>query len=155
MKRVWLSRVLLVVVAAITGCGGGTPPPAGVQAAQTGVVVTLSPGSVNLDACEQTSFSALVTGSSNAGVVWSVQEGDAGGTISAGGVYTAPSAAGTYHVIATSSADATRSVAGTVTVGPEKVLSVAIAPENGIALVNGTLALSVIVTTSCGSFAAQ
>jgi hypothetical protein len=118
-------------------------------------VVTLSPESANLDACQPASFGALVTGSANSGVSWSVQEGDAGGTISAEGVYTAPSAPGTYHVIATTSADATRSVAGTVTVGPEKVLSVAITPGNGTALANGTLAFSAMVTTSCGTFAAQ
>jgi hypothetical protein len=35
-------------------------------------------------------------------VTWSVQEGAAGGAIAVGGTYTAPAAAGAYHVVATS-----------------------------------------------------
>ena len=124
--RAAVSVFILLVVASLAGCGGGTAPP---EAAQTGIVISLNPGAANLDACQAASFGALVTGASNAGVVWSVQEGAAGGTITAGGAYTAPSTAGTYHVIAASSADATRSATGAVTVGPEKVLSVAITPE--------------------------
>jgi hypothetical protein len=152
MGRASLGRILLLVAAPLASCGGGTAP---AEPAQTGMVITLSPGSANLDACQAASFGALVTGSSNTGIVWSVQEGAAGGTITAGGAYTAPAAAGTYHVVATSSADATRSVAGAVTVEPEKVLSVAITPGNATARGNGTLAFSAIVTTSCGTFSAQ
>ena len=50
-------------------------------------------------------FTALVTGSKTDTLIWSVQEGAAGGSISAAGVYTAPSvsnASVTYHVIAAS-----------------------------------------------------
>jgi glucuronoarabinoxylan endo-1,4-beta-xylanase len=45
-----------------------------------------------------------------------VQEGSAGGGVSASGLYTAPSSGGTYHVVATSQADATKSASATVTV---------------------------------------
>ena len=71
------------------------------------------------------------------------------------GIYTAPQAAGTYHVVATSVADPTKMVQGTITVGPEKVLSVGVAPGSGTVQANGTLAFAASVTTTCGTFAAQ
>ncbi|MCW3099895.1 MAG: chiB1, partial [Chthonomonadaceae bacterium] len=49
-----------------------------------------------------------VTGTSNTAVTWSVQEGASGGSISSSGVYTPPATAGTFHVVATSVADATQ-----------------------------------------------
>ncbi|HET9697978.1 MAG TPA: kelch repeat-containing protein [Terriglobales bacterium] len=52
----------------------------------------------------------------NAFVTWSVQEGAAGGTITPAGLYTAPNAAGTYHVVATNSADSRSTGSATVTV---------------------------------------
>ncbi len=41
---------------------------------------------------------------------WTIQEGAAGGAITSGGVYTAPPVSGTYHVIATSVADPSKTV---------------------------------------------
>lgn len=67
-----------------------------------------------------TTFTATVTGLTgpNAGaVVWSVQEGEVGGMITQSGVYTAPLAVGTYHVVAVSQADPTRQAVATVLVG--------------------------------------
>lgn len=77
------------------------------------VIPSLLPGGT-------TTFTATVTGLSgpNAGaVVWSVQEGVAGGSITPGGVYTAPPTVGTYHVVAVSQADPTRQAVATVLVG--------------------------------------
>jgi hypothetical protein len=51
-------------------------------------------------------FSAAVTGATQMSVTWSLQEGSAAGSISATGQYQAPSTPGTYHIVATSSADA-------------------------------------------------
>ncbi|MCU1278290.1 MAG: hypothetical protein JWM53_1836 [bacterium] len=45
-----------------------------------------------------------MTLTSDSDVRWSVQEGDAGGTVDAAGRYTAPASAGSYHVVATSNA---------------------------------------------------
>ena len=54
----------------------------------------------------------------SAAVTWSVME-SSGGTIDAAGVFTAPTTPGTYHVVATSSADASLTASATVTVsGP-------------------------------------
>lgn len=56
-------------------------------------------------------------------VNWSIAEGAAGGSITSGGVYIAPSAAGTYHVIATSTADPAKTATTIVTVGSGLSLS--------------------------------
>jgi hypothetical protein len=64
------------------------------------------------------SFSAAVSGTTDTNVIWSIQEGAPGGTITSSGVYTAPSTPGTYHVIATSDADQSQSAIATVIVGP-------------------------------------
>jgi hypothetical protein len=119
------------------------------------VAVVLSPSSSAADACQTVAFSATVSGTTNRGVTWSVKEGASGGTITPAGVYTAPSAAGTYHVVAASLADPARTAEGTVAVAAERVLSVAVTPGNGTVATSGALAFSAMVTTTCGTFAAQ
>ena len=102
------------------GCGGGTtptPPAVGVQ-------VQLSPTSKPLLIGESATFTATVTGTDNKVCTWSVQEGASGGAVTGQGVYTAPGTAGTYHVKATSVADASKYATATVTVSP--------APEGGV-----------------------
>jgi len=80
------------------------------------VVVTPTAPSVQQGGTVQ--FSAQVTGTADSVVLWSVREGAAGGTVSATGLYAAPQTPGTFHVIATSHADPTRSTSATVTVKP-------------------------------------
>jgi len=121
----------------------------------TGVTVTVSPSSAAIDACRTATFNATVTGSTNKNVTWSVKEGASGGTVTSAGLYTAPPTAGTYHVVATSQADATRTGEAAVTIGPEKILSVSVSPGSGTVSTSGTLAFSATVTTTCGTFAAQ
>lgn len=58
-------------------------------------------------------FTATVKGTSNTAVTWSIQESN-GGTISEAGLYRAPLEIGSYHVVATSVADATKSATATV-----------------------------------------
>jgi parallel beta-helix repeat protein len=57
----------------------------------------------------------VLQGSPRLRPTWAVQE-PGGGTIDANGVYTAPAGQGTYHVVATSTADPTKSDQATVTV---------------------------------------
>jgi hypothetical protein len=78
--------------------------------------VTIAPGATQI-------FTASVVGLSDTTVTWSVQEAN-GGFITNEGVYTAPSAAGFYHVVATSVADPTRSGSNiiTVTTSPAKFI---------------------------------
>jgi len=86
------------------------PPP-------TPVAVSVSPRSPVIAVGAQQRFVATVTGTSNVAVTWSVQEGSpAAGTVDSSGNYTAPAAVGTYHVVATSVADLTKSDTATVVV---------------------------------------
>jgi len=87
------------------------PPPA-----PGTVAVSVSPKATAIAAGATFTFTAAVTGSTNGAVSWVVQEGAAGGGVSAGGVYTAPAAGGVYHVVATSQADGTKSDSAAVTV---------------------------------------
>src|SRR5581483_7636711 len=77
------------------------------------VLVTISPNTATVAPGQSQQFTAAVSGTSNTAVTWKTT----GGSISAGGLYTAPQAAGTYYVTATSVADPTAvSEAATVTV---------------------------------------
>jgi hypothetical protein len=92
-----------------------------------------------------------VTGAADPAVTWSVQEGAAGGTITPAGVYTLPADAGTWHVVATSRADPSRSAVVPVTVTHE-ILAVAVRPQQ-IQLAPGESArFTATVTTTCGEF---
>jgi hypothetical protein len=125
------------------------PPPPPAQP----VAIAISPTTATLDGCGNQVFTATVTNTSNTAVTWSVVE--AGGGTVTNGAYVAPTTPGTYHVQAVSQADPTQSVQATITVGPEKVLSVAVTPGSGTVQANGQLAFAATVTTTCGTFAAQ
>jgi hypothetical protein len=83
---------------------------------QTGVAVTVSPSGIILPTGGGTVFTAIVTGTANQNVTWSVGEGSAGGAITQSGSYSAPLTPGVYTVIATSVADPTKSGSASVTV---------------------------------------
>lgn len=84
------------------------------------VMVTVSPDAVTLPPGGRRAFLAQITGTApaNARVVWTIDEGAAGGNITPDvvGMYTAPSAPGTYHVTATLATDKTKKATATVTV---------------------------------------
>ena len=96
------------------GCGGGggnnnaSAPPAAIG-------VSVTPPTTSLSINQNQVFSAVVSNSANQAVTWTVQEQN-GGSITTAGSYTAPSIAGTYHVIAVSQADSTKSAQAAVTV---------------------------------------
>ncbi len=79
--------------------------------------VVLTPGQITLAPGGIQAFTAVVAATGDTQVTWSIQEGAAGGTITSAGVYTAPAVSGTYHVVATSVADPTKSGVAIVTVG--------------------------------------
>ena len=140
MRRISL---ILVVAAALfqARCAGvtkgssggsgsnGTPPPA--------IDVSVSPNSANVRAGATQSFSASVTGTSNTGVTWEVDNVAGGsaatGTINSSGVYTAPAALpapNSVTIEAVSAADASASGDSSVTLwNPTPVLS-SIAPTS-------------------------
>jgi hypothetical protein len=102
----------LLFAASLLSCGGSAAAVADTSA----VAVTLEPPSAQVAPLGTQPFRAAVVGSSNTQVVWSIQEGPAGGTVSTTGLYTAATTQGTYHVVATARADATKSGTATVTV---------------------------------------
>jgi hypothetical protein len=141
-------HVVAVSVAEPTASGSATvtvtsPPP---------VVVTVTPATATVDACLTLTLAATVTGTSSTAVTWSVLEGAAGGSITPGGVYTASSTGGIYHLVATSVADPSKSATATVTV-TERVLSVQVTPATITVPAGGTAQFTATVTTTCGSFA--
>jgi hypothetical protein len=77
--------------------------------------VTVTPATATITAGGQQQFSASVTGTANTSVTWTAS----GGNVTAGGAYTAPSAAGTYTVVATiTGGTITRSATVTVQAAP-------------------------------------
>jgi cellulose 1,4-beta-cellobiosidase len=118
------------------------------------VAISLSPLSATLTASLSQQFTAAVTGSSNTGVNWTVALGPGApagalpGTISASGLYTAPSTiASQYTVIVTaqSQADTTKSASATVTLNPPETISTPAAPTGPA---SGTTGTSYTYTTS-------
>lgn len=82
----------------------------------TTATVFISPALTHLNTNASKTFTANVIGSNDQSVTWSIVE-DSGGSITGDGVYTAPATAGTYHVMATSAADSTKSATAAIVVG--------------------------------------
>jgi hypothetical protein len=118
LARTW-SLVMLVAALALAACGGGssgsssTPP-------VTNIVVTVSPSLAALTTSEPQQFAATLANTTSTSVDWSVDGISGGnsqvGTITSGGLFTPPSAAGTHKITATSTVDPTKSNSGTVAV---------------------------------------
>jgi len=110
----------ILFAAVAVGCGGGSnttsPPPA-----PPPILISVTPGQATVSQGATLTFVPVVSGTTNTAVTWRVQEGAAGGAITSGGAYTAPMASGTYHVVATSVADTTKSASANVFVPPVSV----------------------------------
>jgi alpha-tubulin suppressor-like RCC1 family protein len=88
-----------------TGAPSGTAASYSPVPVQVGAVsVTVTPATASVTGGQTRAFTAVVAGAVNQAVTWSVQEAG-GGSMTAGGLYIAPSTGGTYHVVATSVAD--------------------------------------------------
>jgi hypothetical protein len=83
----------LLPLLAFLACGGGSSAPG---PAAPGVVQVL-PASASLQTGQSQTFAATVDGAASTAVTWSVLEAG-GGTVTAGGTYTAPSGTGLFHV---------------------------------------------------------
>jgi uncharacterized delta-60 repeat protein len=102
--------LFLLMVIYVAACGDDGP---------SAVAVHVSPETAHLNPGESRTFTATVIGHEDSSVTWSVAEGTAGGTITDGGVYTAPLTPvtpGTFHVVATSVVLPGRSASAAVTV---------------------------------------
>ena len=105
--------ILAFSVAGVLGCGadGGSTTPTPIE---PNVAISISPATASTLVNQQTQFTATVTNATNTDVTWALQE-TAGGMISKG-LYTAPGTVGTYHVVATSKADPTKSAIAAISV---------------------------------------
>jgi len=126
-----LCATLLFFSSSLAACGSASstgktqPPPA------ASITVAVSPSTVNVRVGNSTSFSATVSGTSNAAVTWSVNDTPSGssaiGTIDSSGKYTAPTSLpspNTVTIKATSSADTSKSSTSSVTLmNPTPVLT--------------------------------
>jgi hypothetical protein len=109
MKKRELSLLLTMAAAfGVWGCGGGSAPPRSSTPTPTsspGINVAVTPNFVTVFRDATYAFTAVVTGTTNTAVTWSVEE-SSGGTIDSAGLYTPPqNGAGTFHVKATSQAN--------------------------------------------------
>jgi hypothetical protein len=122
-----------VVATSVANTGASASSTVTVNAAQpppSVISVTVNPSATSLTTGGAATLTATVANSANQVVAWSVQEGAAGGTVTSAGAYTAPATAGTYHVVATSQADTTKSATATITVtAPAAVISVSVNPS--------------------------
>jgi hypothetical protein len=125
---------MLIGIAALMACGG-TPP--GFGTGSTSIVITILPGSATLFLGQTQQFQAIVAGTSSTSVNWSVN-GVAGGnatsgSISIGGLYTAPAilpANGIVTVTAVSAANDQTSASVSVTLEDDVAVSVSPASAN-------------------------
>ena len=136
-----LAPAALVLLVVLPGCGGGGTEPIAAPI----VSISLNQTAVTLDLGNQFTFIAKVTGATNTAVTWSIIEGASGGRITSSGIYTAPGAYGTFHVVATSQADASRQTIATVTVA---ALTVSIFPLSDVLGPLGVRTFGVTVSES-------
>jgi hypothetical protein len=109
-----LATVVLALAAAATGCAGVTAagPASPASDPSPSVSISLTPTSASIQTGATQQFAATVSGATNTSVMWT----STGGSVSSSGLYTAPTAAGSYTVTATSVADPTKTASATVTV---------------------------------------
>ena len=134
---VW-AVVLLAMGAWTLGCGGGgagsvAPPPP----PPPSISVSILPNSGSLLLGDTLAFSATVSNTADTSVIWSVNGVTGGstqaGTISADGLYTAPSdlpTGGTVQVTATSHADSSKFATANVTVTSDISVSLTLSAAN-------------------------
>jgi hypothetical protein len=153
-KKISLSLILLAAFCSnavlMPGCGsssgGSVAPPAE-------VVVSTQPASANLFLGQTQQFQAIVTGSSNTSVTWSVGGAAGGsaslGTISETGLYTAPSAlpaSATVTVTASSNANPEATASSVVTLKDD--IAVNISPLSASVATGAGQAFTASVTGS-------
>ncbi len=143
----WILRfavvLSLLVALLLAGCAGtgtnSTPVGSPIRVQLTTPTVNLAPGATH-------PFAATVTGTANTNVSWSVVGGASNGAIDQSGIYTAPSEAGTYTVVAASSADPGITARGTVRV--QTGVNITIAPQNQTLRLGDLLQFTATVTGS-------
>ena len=117
---------LFVIPLALAGCTGGSSTQS-TLVSQPVLPISIKIEPAIMSVAQGASFTfGLAASSTGRAVSWSVQEGDAGGTMKDNGTYTAPARIGSFHVIATSLVDPSKTSFATVTV---PALSVVLTPS--------------------------
>jgi RHS repeat-associated protein len=112
------------------------------------IAVSVSPTVATLYGGQSQQFSATVTNTGNTAVTWSISPAGTG-SISTGGIYTAPATIATQQnvtVTATSQANATKSASATVTLMPP--VAVTVSPTNATLYASQTQQFSATVTNT-------
>lgn len=107
--------------------------------------VRVAPAWVTLAPLASQTFSARAYGLSNPAVVWSLQEGASAGTVTTSGVYTAPVTPGTYHLVASATANAQVQAVATIVVTPAAPVSLSLTPDTAVLAPSATQAFAALV----------
>jgi len=110
--------------------------------------ISISPTTANLYASTTQQFTSTVTGGSTGTATWSIEEAG-GGSVTSGGLYTAPSTPGTYHITATSVDDGDYYATATVTVYAP--IAITIDPTVANVFVGNTVQVTGTVTGGMGN----
>lgn len=121
-----------------------------VTSAATVVGLTVSPGTASLGAGSTQQFTASATYSNGGTGTTSLTWAATGGTISSGGLYTAPGTSGQYKVIAQASGTTVRDTADVTAGDPTQITSVAITPDVVTLGPSATQQFTVVATSADG-----
>jgi len=142
-----LQYALIVYVILLNGtaCGSGASGsrPSAISSSISSVSAVCMPSAVATKATSQCNAAVQGTGTYSSEVTWSAS----GGTINAGGLFTAPASPGTVNVTATSTQDTTKSGTASVTVQstPPTITSVAVTCNPSTIAVNATSQCNAVV----------
>jgi uncharacterized repeat protein (TIGR03803 family) len=131
-----------VVVTNPTPGGGTATSVFTVSSTANGMII--SPSAVTVPASATQTFIASAPGGGT--VTWGVQEGAAGGSVTSAGIYAAPSTTGTFHVVATNSANSAQTATATVT-----VVAATSYTTTSISSINGSFPTASLVQGSDGN----
>jgi uncharacterized repeat protein (TIGR03803 family) len=131
-----------VVVTNPTPGGGMATSVFTVSSTANGMII--SPSAVTVPAGATQTFIASAPGGGT--VTWAVQEGGAGGAVTSAGIYAAPSTTGTFHVVATNSANSAQTATATVT-----VVAATSYTATSISSINGSFPTASLVQGSDGN----
>lgn len=118
------------------------------------ISVAVSPSAASVQLGNSQTFGATVSGTANTTVTWSVMGGSANGSVTSGGVYTAPAvmpASPTVKVRATSVANASVYGEGTVTLTAPPAVTVAVVPASATMALGTTKSFSANVAGSANT----
>lgn len=124
----------------VTNPGGATSSPRLLEWGQ-GITVSITPATATVAPGAKQQFTAIVSATSNKQVYWYVNGGSANGTITSGGLYTAPNVAPASPVTirAVCAANSERSATATVNVsGSAQTVSVSVSPVSPTVQVSTT-----------------